>query len=159
MRWFLIPAVATAAVAFADPAPAKAQVIVGYPAYSAPFPRPVVPFSGVVPGNSGVIPFVNGGPVEYALNTAFRSLGMNGLGPYAGHYTPYGVPRYFGGAYPGYYDQWGTYRPFNAPATRWVDPWSGNPGLHKGWYKGGGKGGVKGGGKGKGKGGKGGKGR
>src|SRR5262245_35645857 len=101
MRWLVFSGFA-AALFVADSTPAKAQVIVGNPAYTAPLPRGVVPFPGVLPNTSGVIPFVNGGPVEYALNTAFRSLGMNGYGPYAGHYASYGVPRYYGGAYPGY---------------------------------------------------------
>ena len=51
-----------------------------------------------------------------------------------------------GGAYPADYNPWNAYRPYTNPANtgKWADPWSGNPGLHKGWYKGGGKGGGKG---------------
>ena len=66
MRWFLIPAFATTALALADPTPAKAQVIVGgSPTYFTPYSVPFGLNPGVLyPGNSGVIPFVNGGPVE-----------------------------------------------------------------------------------------------
>ncbi len=160
MRWLVIPGVAAAFIV-ADPTPANAQVIVGNPTYAAPLPRPAAPFPGLWPNTSGVIPFVNGGPVEYALNTALRQLAWGGYGPYAGYFAPYGTPGYFANPYGGYYDPRGVYRPYNVPAKtwKWADPWPGNNGWHKGWYKGGGKGAGKGGARGGGKGGGKGKGR
>ena len=147
MRWYLILAGVTV-VALADPTPAKAQIIPGgFPAFSAPNPLPFGSFPGVLSSGSGVIPFANGGPVEFALNRALLSMASQGFGPYAGYYGPLAGPRYFSGAYPAYSGPWGAYPPFNVPANsgKWVQPWTGNPGLHKGWYKGGGKGGGKGG--------------
>jgi hypothetical protein len=160
MRWFLIPTVAAAALALANPTPAKAQVIVGgTPTYYSPYSVPLAPYpAALYPGSSGVIPFVNGSPVEFALNQALRSMAWRGYGPYAG-YAPFVNPRYYGGAYPAYSEPWNAYRPYVAPANKWVDPWPGNQGWHKGWSKGGGMGGGKGAGKGAGKGGGKGKGR
>ena len=86
MRWFLIPTVATTALALADPAPAKAQVIVGgSPTYFTPYSVPFGLNPGVLyPGNSGVIPFVNGGPVEMAHEYGAKVHGMEGLRPVFG---------------------------------------------------------------------------
>ena len=147
MRWYVI-LVGVTVVVLADPAPAKAQIIPGgIPAFSAPSPVPFAPFPGVLsPGSSGVIPFANGGPVEFALNRALLSMASQGYGPYAGYNNLLAGPRFLNGAYPAYSGPWGTYPPLNVPANsgKWAQPWSGNPGLHKGWFKGGGKGGGKG---------------
>lgn len=142
MRWFLILAVATVAVALVDAAPAKAQIVIGgyqiggYPAFTPRYYVPYTPYSPytrvVTPVGTEVIPS-NGGPVDFALNSALRPLGSIGYGPYAPYY-----------GYPANYSPWNAYRPYNAlPSNwrlvepKWVEPRTVNPGLHKGWYKGG----------------------
>ena len=142
MRWFLIPAISTVAVALANPASAKAQVIVGgNPTFLAPYSLPVAPFPSTLLPGSAAIPFASGGPVELALNQALWSMASRGFGPYAGHYPFFAQPN-VAGAYPTYYVPWNGVRPLNVPGNQgqWVQPLTGNPGLHKGWYKGGGKG-------------------
>jgi|SRR5262245_33127938 len=137
MRWFLIAAIATAALVLADPGPAKAQIIIGgyqiggppvyTPRYYAPY-TPYSPYTRVVtPAATEAIP-VNGGPVDFALNSALRPLGSVGYGPFA---------PYYGYASPANYVQWSPLRPFNAPTVNWkaVDPRPVNPGLRKGWFR------------------------
>jgi hypothetical protein len=135
MRWFLMATVATVALVLADPSPVKAQIIIGGyqiggpPAYTPRYYVPYTPYTRVVtPATTEVIP-VNGGPVDFALNTGLRSLGSVGYGPYA---------PYYGYANPANYVQWSPLRPFNAPTVNWkaAQPWNGNPGLRKGWFKG-----------------------
>jgi hypothetical protein len=141
MRWFLILAAATAAIVFANPTPAKAQFILGgAPTYSAPF-------SGtLLPGGTGLIPFANGGPVELALNRALWNMAASGSGPFANYFSPLGGPRYFAAPFAGNPNGFGALRPLTVPANpgRWGVPQYGNPGLHRGWFKGGGKGKGKG---------------
>ena len=126
MRWFLIPAIATAALALADPAPAKAQILVrGYPTYSPPYIVRFAPYNRVPTAASpSVLPNFNGGLVDVALDNSLRTLGSTGYGPYAGNSALFAAPRYYGVVNPANYGPWGAYRPYTAPATnwKWVDP-------------------------------------
>jgi hypothetical protein len=140
MRSFPIPVVVTMGLAVAVPASAQAQILGGAPALTAPFSIPFAPLPSAL-GGSSAIPYATGAPVEFALNRALWSMASRGYGPYAG-YSPLLVPRNTAGAYPAYYGPWNAGRPLTVPANpgTWVQPWNGNPGLHKGWYKGGGGG-------------------
>ncbi|HKB01919.1 MAG TPA: hypothetical protein VKD90_06845 [Gemmataceae bacterium] len=141
MRWFLIPAVATTAIALAGPTPAEAQIVIGgsptyYPRYTVPF----TPYTRVVsPTVANVVPNFNGGLFDFGYDNFMRTLGWTGYGPYAGNFTPFD-PRYYGFANPTNYSPWGSYRPFNVP-TNWkqVVPQPGNFGLPNGSFKGFGK--------------------
>jgi hypothetical protein len=142
MRWFMILAVA--ALTLADPAPVRAQGILGgYPSLLAPNSVPFAPLSGgLVPGGSGLIPFASGSPVEFGLNRAFWNMAASGYGgPLANYFSPLGAPRSFLTPFAVNPNGLGVVRPLMVPATpgRLVVPY-GNPGLHKGWYKGKGKG-------------------
>ena len=134
MRWFLIPAVAALAITLAGPAPAKAQFILGgNPTYNPRYSIPFVQYPRVVtPASPAPIPYFNGSPVDLAVDSMLRSAGLSGYGPYAGKYAP------FGSVYPANYNPWAALQPYNPTATnwKWVDPRSGNPGLHRGWFKG-----------------------
>jgi hypothetical protein len=133
MRSFLIAAIATAAVVLADPVPAKAQIIIGGPQpYTPRYYGPFVAYPrAVAPVSSEVLP-VQGGPVNLAVNTWLRSLAPMGYGPYASNY---------GFVNSAASNPWSAIRSVSAPPTnwKWAEPWSGNPGLHQGWFKGGGK--------------------
>ena len=149
MRRFLIPAVATTALALTVPAPAAAQIVIGgnspyFPRYSAPF----TPYRVVPPAAPTAVQTVTGGMPVGSLATVMRSLGWPGYGPfagypYAGNYGPLTDRRAFGFVPPARYAPWSGYQPFqvNPPTSNWkpVDPRSSNPGLHRGWFKGGGK--------------------
>jgi hypothetical protein len=158
MRWFLIPAVATTALVLADPTPVRAQITIGgYPTYSPPYGVRFAPPPGVpTPAGSGVLPNSNGGLVNFAVDDWLRTLGSTGYGPYAGNYAPFAGPRYNGFVNPANYVPGRVYQPLNGfvnpanyvpgrvyqplnvPAAngKWVAPRSGNPGLHRGWFKG-----------------------
>jgi hypothetical protein len=133
MRRFLIPAVAAAALALADPAPAGAQIIVrGNPAFIVPDPMPPRPLPRVlVPGGSGFIPYSSGSPVEFALNRAFWMMAAGGYGPYASYYAPVPATRVVGA-------------PARVVPAQWVQPLPVNPGMRNGWIRGGAMGGGKG---------------
>jgi hypothetical protein len=138
MRWFLILPVATAAFVLADPAPAKAQIIIGgnptyYPRYSGPFVQyPRVVYPAPAPVTPAPVPYFNGSPVELALDSMWRSVGWTSYGPYAG-YSAYANPSYYSNLVnPANYAPWNGYRNFTAPNWKPV-----NPGLPKGFLKGG----------------------
>lgn len=121
MRWFLIPAIATAALTLADSAPAKAQIVIGgNPTYNPRFSIPFVQYPRVLPpASSTPIPYFNGSPVELATDSMLRSAGLSGYGPYAGNYARYIDPR--------------SYVPSNWKA---IDPRSSIPTSPKGWFNG-----------------------
>ena len=138
MRWFLIPAVATTALALANPTPAEAQIVIGRYQISPPAVR-VTPYPVVsTPVSPRVLPNFNDGLVNVAVDNWLRSVGPMGYGPYAGYYAPFAGPRYYGFANPANYVPGRVFQPLNVPATNWkpVGPRSGNPGLHRGWFKG-----------------------
>ena len=135
MRWFLVLAVATAALMLVDPAPAKGQIVIGgnptyYPRYSGPFVQyPRVVYPAPTPATPTPIPYYNGSTVDYGMDWMMRSVGWTGYGPYAGNYGRIVDPRYYGGVI----------RSYTQPSTYWnmVDPRNSIPTSPKGFLKGG----------------------
>jgi len=129
MRWFIIPAVAAAALTFAAPSPAKAQIVIGgYPGYSSYYGG----YGGYGGYPYGGLSIGNGGLINLGLSLALSSLN-GGYGNYGGYY-PGGYGGYYPSYYPSYYGGLGGYRTYSYPSyyRNWGDYGYGNRG-----YKGG----------------------